>query len=357
MQALSRRDFGTLAFAAALALATGAAAQGGNAMGAIDEGLFVPINGMEQWITVRGRDRANPVLLILHGGPGFPMSFLAPALADWERDYTIVQWDQPGGGATHSRNLGRDPGPLTVDRYVADGLAVAEWARAHLGTDKIVLLGTSWGSMLGVTMARRRPDLFSAYVGVAQAVSGPEGARIGYELGLEAARARGDAEAVAALERAGPPPYARFEDFLVRQRYTNPPSLPPSEEEAAASAAQGALLSQPPSPEARYIARDLPPYDAWNVFLETQRATFAETWDWEARDQGRRFAMPVLVIQGENDLNAPVSLARDWLDWIEAPTKHFEIVPAAGHNLFVFPEQILALLNRHVRPVLAHPVS
>ena len=80
----------------------------------IDEGRFVRIGGIEQWITIRGDDRSNPVLLYLHGGPGFPMSFMAPAFADWEKDFTLVQWDQPGGGATYSRNEGRDQGPLTA---------------------------------------------------------------------------------------------------------------------------------------------------------------------------------------------------------------------------------------------------
>jgi pimeloyl-ACP methyl ester carboxylesterase len=282
---------------------------------------------------------------------------MAPVFAAWEEHYTLVQWDQPGGGATYTKNAARGQGPLTVARYVEDGLAVAEFVRARLGVGKVVLMGTSWGTMLGVMMARRRPDLFAAYIGASQAVSGPEGARIGYRLALEAARARGDAVAVEALERVGPPPYARFEDFLVRQQYTNPPGLPPSPEEAAAGAAQAAILSVPPPPDAHYIAHGIGPYDAWNVFLETQRATFAETWAWEARDHGMDFGMPVLVIQGGNDLNAPVALARAWFDEIRAPAKAFEIIPGAGHNVLAFTDQVLASINRHIGPSVAHSAA
>jgi pimeloyl-ACP methyl ester carboxylesterase len=339
--------------ALAAGLASRAAAQpaGGNAM-AIDEGLFVDINGMEQWITLRGRDARNPLILILHGGPGFPTSFMAPVFAAWEQDFTVVQWDQPGGGATHSKNLGRDPGPMTIARYLADGVAVAEYLRGRFPANKIVLLGNSWGTLLGVMMIQSRPELFAAYVGASQAADAPAGHRLGYELGLEAARKRGDATAVAALEKVGRPPYARLEDFLVRQTYTNPPGLPPSAAEATAMAAMGKILAVPPPVGAKYIAQGLPPYDFAGQFLEVQRAIFAETGAWRAADHGLSFKVPVFVFQGENDLNTPVATARAWFDSITAPAKAFEVIPGASHNTLAFADELLALVGKHVKPIL-----
>lgn len=354
MDRISRRQLGATSFAAALAMASQSPAEpgAGGAAVSIDEGLFVDINGMEQWITIRGRDRRNPVVLLLHGGPGFPMTFLAPALADWETEFTLVVWDQPGGGPTHARNKSAGEGPLTIERYVRDGLVVAEVARRRLGVDQIGLVGVSWGTMLGVTMIKQRPDLFAAYAGASQVVSGPQGDRIGYELGLEAARRRGDAVAVAALEKVGPPPYARFEDFLVRQTYTNPPGLPPSQAEAAAMAAQARILAAPPAPDARYLPQGLPPTDFIGTFMATQRQVRPQIAAWDVRDLGLAFEVPIFVFQGENDLNTPVGLARAWVQDIRAPAKAFEIIPGAGHNTIAFTAELLTLLRTHVRPRL-----
>jgi pimeloyl-ACP methyl ester carboxylesterase len=318
----------------------------------IDEGLFVGINGVEQWITLRGRDLANPVLLMLHGGPGFPTSGLAPMFEPWEEHFTLVQWDQPGGGATHLKNRETGEGPLTLERYVADGLAVAEWVRRRLSVDRLVLLGNSWGSLLGLIMARRRPELFSAFVGTSQPASGPRGGKLGYDLALEAARKRGDLLAVAALERVGPPPYATLQDFLVRQTYSNPPGLPPSPAEAAAMMAQARFFAPPP-PGARYIAPGLPPYDFMGVFMATQAVMFPQVAAWEADAEGLAFDIPVFVLQGENDINTPVALARELVERIEAPVKGFEILPGAGHNTLAFTGEVLAFLNAKIRPFVS----
>jgi hypothetical protein len=66
----------------------------------IDEGQFVTIGGIEQWITIRGWDRDNPVLLFLHGGPGDVTNPWTFALsAPWEKRFTVVQWGISGARA------------------------------------------------------------------------------------------------------------------------------------------------------------------------------------------------------------------------------------------------------------------
>lgn len=321
----------------------------------IDEGLFVDVNGVEQWITVRGCDRRNPVLLWLHGGPGIAMSGQAPLFFAWERYFTIVQWDQPGGGATLARNGIAGTGDLSIARYARDAEAVAEWATGHLAVDKLVVMGTSWGTLLGLHLAARRPDLVAAYVGAGQFVDGPRGARYGYDTALRDARLRGDAAAVAELEGAGPPPYSRFEDFLVRQKYVNPPSQKPSALDAAAMADAAKVLSEPTPREARYVARDLPEIDAVAGFLNTQRAVFAETGAFDADALGTEFKVPMFFFQGADDLNTPTALVRDYFERIDAPVKRLEILPEVGHLIVVHRDRLLQLLNEHVRPLASEP--
>ncbi len=108
----------------------------------IDEGVFVEINGIPQWLTFRGSDCRNPALLILSGA-GAALSRMAPFFAPWEQEFTLVQWDQPGAGATQAKNGEAGTGPLTLDRITADAIAVPEFVRNISRAEKIAVLGIS----------------------------------------------------------------------------------------------------------------------------------------------------------------------------------------------------------------------
>src|SRR5581483_275118 len=315
----------------------------------IHEAMFVPLNGVEQWITIRGDDERNPVVLMLHGGPGFPTSELAPVFAPFEKDYTLVQWDQPGGGATYAKHMGKDAGPLTISRYCRDGIAVAEFLDHHLHTRKIILYGTSWGTILGFEMARTRPDLFSAYVGISQ-VAGPRGDLLGYQRALKAAEDRGDLRGVTDLKRVGPPPYRSFEDYIVRQTYTNPPGLPPTPLELAGYAAL-AKLAAAPSADADYIAHGLPSFDGAKVFLDTSKAVFEQEENWDPFNLPLSFNMPVMILNGDHDFNTPEQTAMELCHAISAAQKHCEVIPGYGHGT-IPNDIILDRMAKYIRPFI-----
>jgi proline iminopeptidase len=160
----------------------------------------VELGGVSQWISIRGRNRDNPVLLFIHGGPGDPMIGLSWAFQNpWEDYFTVVQWDQRGSGknaATADRDALR--GTLTLDRLVSDAEELIAHLRERLGKDKVVVMSYSLGGVLGIHLAQRRPEWLHAYVGVGQVSH--DFLRALYDRTLEIAVARGSAEAVAELQ-------------------------------------------------------------------------------------------------------------------------------------------------------------
>ncbi len=137
----------------------------------VDDVLFTKIGDIDQWIAIRGQNRDNPVLLLLHGGPGIAVSPLPrDFLFSWTKDFTIVLWDQRGAGKTFGRS-GPVAADVTKDRMAQDGIEVAEFIRTRLGKPKIGIVAVSWGTSIGVRMAKARPDLFFVYVGSGQSVN------------------------------------------------------------------------------------------------------------------------------------------------------------------------------------------
>ena len=311
----------------------------------IDEGVFVPILGLEHWLTFRGDDLANPALLVL-GGPGAGLSAFAPLFAAWERHFTVVQWDQPGGGATRAKNGDARTGPLTVERLVRDAIAVAEHARERLGKKRVVLLGASGGSILALTIASRRPDLLSACVGAGAFVDWPRQDAASYALVLARARDAHDDAAVAELERIGPPPYPDTATDALKSKYAG--AFTPAE--AAAFAAVRPALESPPA-DAPYVAHGLALGDARALATAAYDQLRAELVGFDARRLGLAFSVPMFFFQGEHDAYSVTDVVRAYVDEIDAPRKLLAVVPKAGHSLLFAAELLLDLLLAHVRPV------
>lgn len=308
----------------------------------IREEAFVRIGGVEQWVTIRGRDRRNPVLVIVGGNGGPTGSSLTPfvrTFLPWERDYTLVQWDHRGAGKTFVRN-GKQVGPeLTFDRLTADGLELVDEVRRRLGKRKVVLLGVDYGSTVAVKMIKARPDAFSAYVAAGQ-VTNTTGARerFFYERNLRLTRAAGDAEGVAALMAAGPPPYADPEKGKAAQavsaRY-RPPN--PRNQVQEILTAPNWSLEDAMSIPAAGLASDRYLWPEW------RRVDF--------RTLEGRIPVPVVMITGEDNDIDPTPLAKAWLDRIDAPRKVFAPIPVAGnHAAETHTLEFLDRLNRYVRP-------
>src|SRR5471030_1047078 len=151
-----RRDFALLLSGGLFGAATSVASAAERASTGIDRSLFVPLGGIDQWINIRGEDRRNPVLLFVHGGPGEAQWPEAAHFRPWEKDFTVVQWDQRGAGHTYGRYGAKTP-DMTLDRIANDGVELAAYLCRTLDKKKIIALGHSWGSIIAVTMVQREP--------------------------------------------------------------------------------------------------------------------------------------------------------------------------------------------------------
>jgi len=292
----------------------------------VKEEMFVRIGGIDQWITIRGADRNNPVVLFLHGGPGDAWSPLADAMFQgWEKDLTLVQWDQRGAGRTYGKSGPSIEPTMTVERMAQDGVEVAEFLTKHLDKKKIIIVGGSWGSILGIHMSHARPDLFYAYVGLAQIVNERKNLSASYARVLELARASGDQQAITALTALGPPPWDSLSKWPVYRKWER--------------AYQAKLVTAPPAPDTLSPAYASPQEQA--QYEAAEDFCFEHFWglkmsgplqDVDLPALGMNFAIPIFILQGQADLTAMPELAKAYFDSIKAPRKQFLLVPGTGHE-------------------------
>jgi pimeloyl-ACP methyl ester carboxylesterase len=306
--------------------------------------MFVPIGGIEQWITIHGQDRGNPVVLYLHGGPGNVMSPFADGFfKSWRRHFTLVMWDQRGAGRTYGKTGPSIEPTLTIDRLAQDGIQVAEFLTVHLHQKKIILVGASWGSILGIHMAKARPDLFCAYVGTAQDVNVQGNLAASYPRLLAQARATADQQAISELQEIRAPPWDSLQKMLVYLRWAR-----------TYEAKAAPILSYGRSPEYSSVAdqanyRGGETLSVWR-FLGPNLSGDAMQVDLPAL--GTDFAIPVFIVQGEYDLRTLPDLAKSYFDRISAPRKQFFLVPKTAHEPSPASwNMLLKVLLEQVRPL------
>lgn len=140
----------------------------------------IRIGGMDQSILLRGQSLNNPVLLILHGGPGAgSIGFAREFYKELEKDFVVINWDQRGAGKSFGLSV---PGSsMNPDQFVSDTLDVVSYIRKRFHTKKIFLMGHSWGGHIGAIASHKSPENFHAFIAIGPVVNGGESSRISYE--------------------------------------------------------------------------------------------------------------------------------------------------------------------------------
>jgi pimeloyl-ACP methyl ester carboxylesterase len=287
----------------------------------------VNINGVPQWLAIRGDDARNPLLLYLHGGPGSPATLLAGHRysAGIERHFVVVHWEQRGTCKSYSPALEKTP--LTTAQLIADADAVAHYLLVRFHREKLYLVGHSWGSLLGINAITDHPDRYYAYIGIGQFVNAIEQERISLHFALDYLKRTGNTAGYAKLAALGEPPYPQPFDAIVRQRIV---------------LMRAGGVSGETYPLARQISDALvcPQYslmDSWRFFkgsiFSLRSSLNREYWDWKLDATHLRFSVPVYLFIGHHDYNTPYELAERYFDAIQAPRKGKVMFENAAHMI------------------------
>jgi pimeloyl-ACP methyl ester carboxylesterase len=312
----------------------------------------VRIGGIDQWVSIRGVDRRNPVLLMLHGGPGYvsmPTSWYFQR--GWEEYFTVVQWDQRGAGKTYLANDPKAIAPtMTFERMLADTEEMIEWLRKEFGKQKIFVLGHSWGSFLGLKTAERHPQWLHAYIGMGQGANMPESERRGWKFAMERARAAKNETAIRELQSIAP--YATGDKviplehlYLQRKWLTLYGGVMSGRQSNAVESAAVLLSPEYSDAEIRRV------WDG-NEFSENLLLAKVVALDLSTVTE---LKCPVILLAGRDDYNASSSVAAEWFERLRAPSKKFVWFEHTAHEVMnEAPGKTLVSLVKYALPLAEH---
>lgn len=295
--------------------------------GSISERVTVEIGGAAQGMIIQSADPSNPVLLFLHGGPGLPEFFLETTHpTGLEQDFTVVWWEQRGAGISWSPDL--DAEDLTIERLILDTVEVADYLRDRFGQQRILLLGHSWGSFLGLQAAARAPDRFMAYVGMAQVAHQLRSEIMARETMIAAYRARGATRMARRLEAAHVSMDDGMSDAYLRLRDAATHRLGGGTAREMTSVVTGVFVPIMASPV--YTLREK--IDLWRGKAWSRRVLWEEILRTDLTRRVTRLDIPVHFFIGAHDLTAMPTLSRVLFDRLEAPEKHYHVFENSAHS-------------------------
>jgi len=315
---------------------------------AIAEESFAPIGRVDQWIAIRGRDRSRPPLLFLHGGPCEAESPFLSVFEPWEERYVVAQWDQRGTGRTFGKN--GTSSNMTMDQLTQDAVEVTQYVLGRVEARKLILVGFSWGAALGLNVIRRRPELFRAFVGTGQPISGRNIFENMRSSAVARADAAADAPAAAELRQFTVSDFADLPKLRTFFKWTAPFPNPgpdwdfigkvfgllgsPDKPKSAAAAAFFASNPAPDNPAANPVClQKLLPY----------------SFEFEAGAGGLDLKVPYFVIQGRSDPRCSPEAARAFVDQVHAPAKNFTTIEGGHFACLSNPSGFLNALDNDMQ--------
>lgn len=301
---------------------------------------YVLINGIHQYLFHSGTAAENPVLLFLHGGPGSSASLFAHAFQDnWEELFTVIHWDQRGTGKTLTKNPESYP---TVDVLLQDLLELVHYLKSRYHQPKIVLLGHSWGSVLGSLFIRDHAEEVAYYIGVGQVTSKRASERLSYVKVKEAIVQANDQRDLKKLEALGDYPGEQLDTQWLKK------SLQLRKLQGKYHLARKSKVS----PLKILLTSPLFHLSDFSALIKGNKAnkelmTFLGSFD--VHTNAVEYKVPLYYIVGEDDWQTPAALTQDYVQRIKAPQKKIYIIPNAGHMPMVDQPALFLSILRDIK--------
>lgn len=311
----------------------------------IAEMTKLELNGRKQWISLRGWDTTKPVLLFLAGGPGgTQMAAVRHELAELEKHFIVVNWDQPGSGKSY---YAEKIANITAQTYIEDGHALTEYLKERFSKEKIYMIGESWGSALGIFLVDKYPESYHALIGTGQMIDFAETERMDYAKAIEIAEKNGDASLIERLVANGEPPYYGKDVTWKSAVYLNYLS--------------SYMASQPGIQNPGYNTfRDIGSseyglLDKVNFargIVNTYNQVYQQLYDINLRTDYTKLNVPVYFFLGRYDVNAPTVLVEEYERILDAPDKGIVWFEHSGHSPWInernqFVEEVLSCFSEN----------
>lgn len=314
----------------------------------VERNEAIRIGGINQFVSIRGTDRRNPILLVIHGGPGFPTAPMAWwATRSLEEYFTVVHWDQRGAGKTFLLNDPKIVGPtIKPERFVDDIEEFVAWLRKEMNKEKVFMLATSWGSYIGLEFAQKRPEWLHAYIGMGQAIDSPESERRGYAFALAAAKKAQNKQAIADLESIAP--YAApgkpipLKDIALERKWSDFFGGVMAYRTHQIDGIAAKLSPDYSDEEARRV------YDG-NGF--SQDFLLSDVLGISLRHV-KKLACPLIILAGRHDRSVNSYVVHEWFENVKAPLKRFVWFEHSAHEIMMEePGKLLVTLVTQARPI------
>ena len=305
----------------------------------ISEKVFVNINGVEQGMFIKSKDVSNPVLLYIHGG--MPEYFLTQKYpTGLEDEFTVVWWEQRGSGISYNANIPRET--MTMEQLISDTVAVTNYLRDRFGKEKIYLMGHSGGTFIGIQAAARTPELYYAYIGMAQMTYQLKSEKLAYEYMLKQFKENGNKKMVRKLEKAPVTMEDGTPDAYLVLRDTAMHSLGIGTTHDMHSVVTGIFL---PS----LANREYTLNEKVNMWLGKSQSGVSVVWDemlvTDLTKQVTELEIPVYFFEGLYDYTVSYSEAKPYFEILKAPIKGFYIFEHSAHSpLFEEPDKVQEIM-------------